>query len=394
MKNLLLHAAISSLVLAVCPGVRAQVNSGSNGSDGAFNPPTNTVINMADHTNGIYQYTSVNIPSGVTVTFIPNANNSPVVWLIQSSCVINGLVSVAGSDGGDVGTVGLAGPGGFRGGAGNAENLPPGDGYGPGGGKGAVLAGGNASFGTKGEATTNYAQGYSGDTYGTSFLLPLMGGSGGGGGGSRGGGGGGGAIMIVANSSIRIDGTIYAKGGRGINSGGGSGGGVRLVSPQVSGGGQINTLGGITCYSSCQFINNAGLGRIRFDSFDIQYSGALQGAFTQGFQPIIIPAAGQGIQLSVMSVGGVAVSANPSGVLLTPDAIVSGQQQNPISIVVHCTNLPLNTPITVTVRPANSASVSALGYNTTGTLTSSTVTVSLNMPRGGGIIYATAATGN
>ena len=39
----------------------AQVNSGSNGSDGAFNPTTNIVINMADHPTGIYQYTSVNI---------------------------------------------------------------------------------------------------------------------------------------------------------------------------------------------------------------------------------------------------------------------------------------------------------------------------------------------
>ena len=73
----------------------AQVNSGSNGSDGAFNPTTNMVINMADHPNGIYQYTSVNI-SNVTVTFIPNANNTPVVWLVQSNCVINGTVDLSG----------------------------------------------------------------------------------------------------------------------------------------------------------------------------------------------------------------------------------------------------------------------------------------------------------
>jgi hypothetical protein len=58
----------------------AQVNSGSNGSDGAFNPTTNTVINMADHPTGIYQYSSVNIPGNVTVSFIPNAANTPVVW--------------------------------------------------------------------------------------------------------------------------------------------------------------------------------------------------------------------------------------------------------------------------------------------------------------------------
>src|SRR5438046_3142436 len=69
----------------VCASAHAQVNSGSNGSDGAFNPTTNTVINLADHPNGIYQYTSVNVPTNVTVTFIPNANNTPVVWLVQGS---------------------------------------------------------------------------------------------------------------------------------------------------------------------------------------------------------------------------------------------------------------------------------------------------------------------
>ena len=63
----------------------AQVNSGSDGHDGALNPTSNLVINMADHPDGIYHYTSVNIPSGVTVTFIPNAGNKPVVWLVQRS---------------------------------------------------------------------------------------------------------------------------------------------------------------------------------------------------------------------------------------------------------------------------------------------------------------------
>jgi len=66
-------------------GGRAQVNSGSNGSDGAFNPATSVVINMADHPNGIYQYSSVNIQTNVTVTFTPNANNTPVVWLVQGT---------------------------------------------------------------------------------------------------------------------------------------------------------------------------------------------------------------------------------------------------------------------------------------------------------------------
>ena len=54
----------------------AQVNSGSNGSDGAFTPTaTNTVINLADHPTGIYQFTAVNIPAYVTVTFLPTLND-------------------------------------------------------------------------------------------------------------------------------------------------------------------------------------------------------------------------------------------------------------------------------------------------------------------------------
>ena len=66
--------ALPSLALPVvcavlwCVSVNAQVNSGSNGSDGAFNPTTSTNINMASRPSGIYQYASVNIPSSVTVT--------------------------------------------------------------------------------------------------------------------------------------------------------------------------------------------------------------------------------------------------------------------------------------------------------------------------------------
>ena len=128
-------------VLVACLPVkgRAQVNTGSNGSDGAFNPTAaNTVINMATHPNGVYQYTSVNIRSNVTVTFTPNANNTPVVWLVQSNVVINGGGAVDLSGSGPSGSAGgVGGPGGYRGGTGG---LSPTSGQGPGGG-----SAGNAS---------------------------------------------------------------------------------------------------------------------------------------------------------------------------------------------------------------------------------------------------------
>jgi hypothetical protein len=138
-----------------------------------------------------------------------------------------------------------------------------------------------------------------------------------------------------------------------------------------------------------------GFGRIRFDSLDNSFSGQIIGAvFTQGSQFIILPTPGQGAQLTVASVAGVPVSASPTGVLATPDAVLSAQQANPVVIVVSCANLPLNTPITVTVKPATGAAVSAVGSNSTGTAAASTATVLINMPRGGGLIYATAATSN
>lgn len=104
-----------ALALLGCGSAWAQFNSGSTGRDGAFNPTSNIVVDMADHPDGIYHYTSVYIPANVTVTFIPNANNTPVVWLVQSNVVVLGTVDISGQDG--VGLQGgRGGPGGFRGG--------------------------------------------------------------------------------------------------------------------------------------------------------------------------------------------------------------------------------------------------------------------------------------
>ena len=366
----------------------AQINTGSDGSDGPFNPTvTNTVINMADHPDGIYQYTSVSIPSGVTVTFTPNANNTPVVWLVQGDCVIKGTVDLSGKrPNSGVGAAG--GPGGYPGGSGGSQ---PSAGQGPGAGMWSVGAGGDASYATAGANAVAPA----GPTYGSVFLIPLLGGSGGGGGGGAttinpgGGGGGGGALLVAAAGTIQLDGTVTSYGGdtRGIPGGYGSGGAVRFVATRITGSGTISVPGPLND-------PGFGLGRVRFDTYENDFGGTISGAFTVGFQPIIIPTPGQGVQLTVTSVGGVPVSLSPTGVLSTPDAVISPQQANPIPVVVNCSNLPLNTPVTVTVKPANGLSVSAVGYNNTGTLASSTATISINMPRGGGIIYATAATGN
>jgi len=413
-RSRLILVAIA-LTLAACLAARAQVNSGSTGSDGALDfstitNATNIIIDVHDHPTGIYQYTYVNIPSTVTVSFIPNAKNTPVTWLVQSNVVINGIVDVSGQSGSASGAGGNGGPGGYRGGnASNADSA----GQGPGGGNanGSTYGFAEGSFASYGSLGPTYSLGYGsatispGSIYGNSFLIPLLGGSGGGGAIDRssyfyGGGGGGGAILIAASMQIQLNGAVIAKGGSAPGGdyahvgGTGSGGAVRLICNNITGSGTIDVSGGVVVYSGYNYTLQGGSGRVRLDILEDNFAGQINGVLTQGFQPIIIPVPGQGVQLSIASVGGASVSATPSGQLVSPDAVISGQQSNPIPIVVNCSNLPLNTPVTVTVTPASGSPVSAAGYNSTGTLISSTATVSLVIPRGGGIIYATAAAGN
>ncbi len=419
----------------ICGGVQAQIDSGSNGSDGAFNPTDNIVIDMTDHPDGIYHYTSVNIPGGVTVTFIPNPNNTPVVWLAQSNCVIAGILSVKGIDTTDSVVGANGGPGGWRGGNGAlSPGLLPESGLGPGGGKVGMditWNGGNGSYSTLGDCNTN-SQPYSdsgwifyptpqylpGDMYGNTFELPLLGGSGGSGGQSAlGGGGGGGAILIVVSGTLTVSGSIWASGGNGYYSyrdnngntwkngagGAGSGGAIRLIASSLTGSGYLDTRGGSAVYGSGSYqngysytylLNSAGNGRIRLEGFSDTFTGSTVGATTRGFTGIIFLPINQQPRLVISSIVGQSISSNPTGALATPDALISAQQTNPIPLVVNCSNIPLNTQITVRVNPASGATVSATGYNTTGTVASSTATIPINMPRGGGLIYATAATGN
>lgn len=382
------------LVMLSCLSATAQVNSGSNGSDGPFNPTGNVTINMADHPDGIYHYTSVNIPSGVTVTFTSNANNTPVVWLVQTNCVINGIVSLNAAMVSDV-TGGIGGPGGGRGG--NGGSLPT-RGYGLGGGS----LGFGGAFAEPGVGST--VDSFNNSVYGNSFLVPIRGGSGAGGRlrsffsnqffstwYENAGGGGGGGILIAASERITLGGQINARGAAPNASFSynayGSGGGVRLVAPTISGGGSIDVAGGGSGPGY------GGKGRIRFDALEILYAGSVNGSLTQGFQPIIIPASGQGVQLAIQSIGGVSVAGSPNGVLANPDVILPAQQTNPMNVVVNCSNLPMNTTITITVRPANGADIVATGTNNSGTPTASTATIPVTMPRGGGIIFAKCVSG-
>src|SRR5258706_10061922 len=89
--------AIATFVFGACfaPAASAFV-SGSTGADGAFNPAVNTTVTLPP--SGIFNFTSVNIPVGVTVAFRRNTANTPVVILATGDVVIGGLLDVSGGN--------------------------------------------------------------------------------------------------------------------------------------------------------------------------------------------------------------------------------------------------------------------------------------------------------
>ncbi len=190
----------------------AQFDSGSTGADGAFSPASDIVVVLP--TDGILNYTTVDIPSGVTVTFQKNQDNTPVYILASGDVNITGTISVNGSSGAST-DVGKGGPGGFDGGFAAGTSAAGGRGQGPGGGTGGGLGGGGGGYSTGGGSGSG-APG--GGIYGSERLLPLIGGSGGGGGGGdtrRNGAGGGGGILIASSGTINVIGSITANGGQG-----------------------------------------------------------------------------------------------------------------------------------------------------------------------------------
>lgn len=187
-----LGIALLLALSALSAQAQGNFQSGSTGADGAFNPTTTQTIVVPE--SGVFNFTTVTIPSGVTVTFAPNSNNTPLIILASGDVVISGNINVAGRPANVNGTGGLGGPGGFAGGNagfGTADLFAGQNGSGPGGGRGGA---GNVTFANlTGGGGGGYASSGSGSvaspttissTYGSGLIQPLIGGSGGGGGGT------------------------------------------------------------------------------------------------------------------------------------------------------------------------------------------------------------------
>jgi len=254
-----------AMLVLVAPGMAQNFNAGSDGSLGDVVIETNT--SMALPSDGILHFKTLQVNSGITLSFARNARNTPVHILSQGDVVVNGTISVDGFDR-TVNTGGAGGPGGFEGGKpGFGSEVPGGDGYGPGGG---FFGRANTCSSPDDPTSGSYGSlgfGAANGIYGSALIIPLVGGSGGGGGlvnNLSGGGGGGGAVLIASNTRIVINGSVTAIGGSGgLCNNAGSGGAIRLVSFKVEGAGALNAIGGGT---SNRGRGAGGLGRVRVDT--------------------------------------------------------------------------------------------------------------------------------
>ena len=316
--------------------------------------------------DGILRFSSVYMAQ--YVRFVAAQTNAPAMILVKGDatftspggCCLNLSVSGLSATGGDSNLAGvgaLGGPGGFRGadGANQALNGASigGTGFGPGGGSG---------------GQSGACGGAGGQFFGSSDLLPLVGGAGGGGGCSTGpqsfcsgggGGGGGGALLIAVNGTLSIGGFyFFADGANGSSTsngscaaggGGGSGGAVRLLAGHFAQAGSVQFLarGGSPGYLG----GYGSPGRIRFESVDASAQSTFLATDPAAIRvvgptPLANPVAPA---VSIVGVGGNAVPAVPLGVFGAIDITVAGAGST--SIDVSTNGVPGGTTVQVTVKP-------------------------------------------
>lgn len=238
------------------------------GADGEFAPVSGTVTLITDGLDptfggfgGVFNFTDINIPSGVTVLV---SGSNPLVLRATGSVTIDGTVEVSGGAGSSASLTAAGGGGGataggtaggsggtvisgfpvdgesaLHGGHGGLTTLSLQTAARGGGGGG----GGMVSAGDDGQMTPGIGSGrggIGGIPRGPADLLdPQSSGVGGGGGGGGvdptggafgrggGGGGGGGTVHVIAQDIVTMSGRIMAdggSGGSGLNAGGGGGG--------------------------------------------------------------------------------------------------------------------------------------------------------------------------
>lgn len=370
------HAA-SAKMIAVSSGSQVKSLKDQSWSFDAGNP---YYVDLNKRASGIYHFTDITVPTGITVKFHRNVTNTPVMWLATGDVKIDGTVDVSANHY-------ISGPGGYDG-----ANGPMNYGYGPGGGYPTDQLGGR----------------YYG-VYGNPQIEPLIGGSGGGSGGDDytypgPGGGGGGALLIASSKDIQLNGTISANGGysffytsggyaHGYGSGSGSGGAIKLVADRVQGNGALAANAG---YAHSNYSNQTGSpGRIRIESYDVSEIGTrCSPAAWWASSPVWTSASiidGDQLQyeLKVTHVDGTAVRQPPTGSTSTPDVYFSTDQ--PVAVVVSGRNIPDGTQVKLRVGGSGINVTLPAEGNPPVTMQAGGATFNVTIPAGSGGIQAIAA---
>src|SRR5689334_17751554 len=85
---------------AAAQSTSTSFSSGSTGADGAFAPTASVALQVPP--SGTFNFTTINIPAAVTVTFFRNATNTPVTMLASGDVTILGTISLDGTGGAGV----------------------------------------------------------------------------------------------------------------------------------------------------------------------------------------------------------------------------------------------------------------------------------------------------
>ena len=395
---------------------RAQ-NTGSTGADGPLDfanvaPGTTVLFDPSKFSpplnpagDNIFNFTTIHIPSGVTVRLSGRILHGPVFWLATGDVRVDGVIDLNG-EGGTGTTFNLAsrqrampGAGGYPGGAGGKCNQDPNSaqplalpGDGPAGGKGGLCQPNGNQFGAPGGFT------------GTSTLIPLIGGSGGGGQTAvaavgqafdsfvygEGGGAGGGALLIASPTAISIFGSIQANGGGTPSGSGGPGGGgaIRLIAPTINGPGFLTARGGSTC---CNRGNpfSAPDGLIRLDTFFDGFSHNFNnGPFQTGSTMAVFPPTIHPPSIIVTAVNGSPVTQPPTGGPLPPD--VSINSTAPVTVNIQASFIPVGTVLTLFISSDNNTGQAVQTTALQGTFELSTATATVTFPSGFSLNYVKA----
>lgn len=366
---LMTHVVSAAIIVPGADG------SDGDGSDGVLNITENTVIDLSQAVDGVwdldntantgkgvydaakwavvFKYSSVTVDAGVTLSFANHPSRAPVVWLVSGNVTIEGTVSLNGQSGLTGPALAQPGPGGFRGGTGYySTGVNAGAGFGPGGGfrdaKGGSYGAGSAP-------------------YGNPSIIPLIGGSGGSAVNNKtpGGGGGGGAILIASTGTATVNGTIRANGGAGPTyyysdrTGGGSGGGIRVVCSTLEGTGAVQALAGAGGRNGA-----AGLGRIRIErvvnnSTITDNPDASSVPLTDGDTALLWPPP-DAPTVKILTIGGETAPDDPRAAFGTEGADVALPETATVQVVIETVGVEQASQVQLRLTPRSNANASTV----------------------------------